>query len=85
MVFLSFAGVFKFFLYLIYWGACLSVCGLVLVRQGETGGLSSAFGGPGDTFLGARAAKTIDKIIIWGAVIYISLSIIVNLKTVQGW
>lgn len=84
MLFLTFAGVLKFFLYLVYWVACLAVCALVLMRQGETGGLSSAFGGPGDTFLGARAAKTIDKVIIWGAVIYIGLSLILNLPSVQA-
>ena len=83
MVILAMGGVIKFLLNLVYVGACLFLIVLILIRQGESGGLSTAFGGPGETFLGARAAKAIDKVIIWTAVIFVTFSILLNLPTVQ--
>lgn len=77
-LFFTLGGFFKGLLNLAYLIACLVVCGLVLMRQSDSGGLSTAFGGPGETFLGARAAKAIDKVIIWAAVVFIGLSLILN-------
>ena len=76
--------IFKFILSLIYLGSCLFLIVVIMLRQGEAGGLSTAFGGTGETFLGARAAKTIDKVIIWAAVIFVVFSLILNLPSLRS-
>ena len=84
MLYLAFMGsLVKVLLNVIFVVTCLFLIVMIVMRQGETGGLSTAFGGPGDTFLGARAAKTIDKVIRWSAVIFGLLSILLNLPTIQ--
>jgi preprotein translocase subunit SecG len=68
----------------IYVVSCIFLIGVIMVRQGEAGGLSTAFGGTGETFLGARAAKTIDKVIIWAAVIFVVFSVALNLPSLRS-
>ena len=75
---------FKFMLHLVYLVACGFLIVVIMLRQGETGGLSTAFGGSGDTFLGARAAKAIDKVIIAAALVFVVFSVLLNLPTIIG-
>ena len=52
---------------------------LVLLRKGEMGGISGAFGGlGGDTAFGVKGQKQLDKIIIYVAVFFIGSAILLN-------
>jgi preprotein translocase subunit SecG len=76
--------IFMFLLYAVYVISCLFLIVVIMLRQGEAGGLSTAFGGTGETFLGARAAKAIDKVIIWAAVIFVVFSVVLNLPSIRS-
>jgi len=73
-------SIFLGILHFIYVASCIFLILVVMVRQGETGGLSTAFGGAGEVALGAKAQKTIDKVIIWAAGIFVVFSILLNLR-----
>ncbi|MDP7035969.1 MAG: preprotein translocase subunit SecG [Planctomycetota bacterium] len=54
---------------------------LVLMRKGEGGGLSGAFGGMGsDTAFGVKAAKHLDRFIAGLACVFLFTAILLNLK-----
>ena len=57
------------------------VIALVLMRKGEGGGLSGAFGGMGsDTAFGVKAAKHLDRFIAVFACVFVGSAILLNLK-----
>ena len=51
---------------------------LIMLRKGESGGLSSAFGGAGDTAFGVKSQKQLDKVITYVAIAFISAAILMN-------
>ncbi len=63
----------------------LLLLGLVMLRKGEGGGLSGAFGAMGgESTFGVKAAKQVDKLIAWMAFIFLLLAIFLNHPTVRG-
>ncbi|WP_372366651.1 preprotein translocase subunit SecG [Candidatus Uabimicrobium sp. HlEnr_7] len=57
---------------------------LILIRKGESGGLSSAFGGAGGAdLLGVRAQKQLDKLITYIAAFFIGSAILLNTPAVR--
>lgn len=60
----------------LFLGVCLVV--LIMLRKSEQAGLSSAFGGMGDTAFGVKGQKQLDKIITYAAIIFILAGILLN-------
>ena len=53
---------------------------LILLRQGDSGGLSGAFGGVGgDAAFGVKAQQHLDKIITYVAGFFVVVSILLNM------
>lgn len=52
---------------------------LIMLRKGEGGGLSGAFGGMGgDTAFGVKTQKQLDKIITYLAIVFVIVAIVLN-------
>ena len=65
-------------------GSGLILIILVLLRKGEMGGLSGAFGGMGgDTAFGVKSQKQLDKIITYLAVFFITSAILLNTPKIR--
>lgn len=58
---------------------------LILMRKGESGGLSSAFGGAGGSdLLGVRAQKQLDKLITYIAAFFIASAVMLNMPGIRN-
>lgn len=58
---------------------------LILIRKGESGGLSSAFGGAGGSdLLGVRAQKQLDKLITYVAAFFIASAVMLNMPNIRN-
>ncbi|BBM83561.1 preprotein translocase subunit SecG [Candidatus Uabimicrobium amorphum] len=58
---------------------------LILIRKGESGGLSSAFGGAGGAdLLGVRAQKQLDKLITYVAAFFIASAVLLNMPNIRN-
>ncbi len=51
---------------------------LVLMRKSEVGGLSSAFGGMGDTAFGVKTQKQLDKVITYISIFFFVVAVLLN-------
>ncbi|HVY60041.1 MAG TPA: preprotein translocase subunit SecG, partial [Planctomycetota bacterium] len=72
-------GFFVGFLWFVYIMVCLLLMVIVLIQRGETGGLSSAFGGGGgETAFGTKADMTWKKATAWFAGIFMLLAIVLG-------
>jgi preprotein translocase subunit SecG len=67
------------FLWFIYVVVCFLLMFIVLIQRGETGGLSSAFGGGGgETAFGVKADVTWKKATAWFAGTFMFLAIVLG-------
>ena len=70
---------------IVFNGGGLVLILLILIRKGESGGLSSAFGGAGGAdLLGVRAQKQLDKLITYVAVLFIASAVLLNMPAVRN-
>jgi preprotein translocase subunit SecG len=73
------SGILIGFLWVVYVFVCLLLMFIILIQRGETGGLSSAFGGGGgDTAFGVRADTTWKKATAFFAALFFGLSIVLG-------
>ncbi len=57
----------------------------VMIRKGDSGGLSGAFGGVGgDTAFGVKAQKHLDKVITYISAVFILCAIFLNLPVLRN-
>lgn len=58
---------------------------LIMIRKGDSGGLSGAFGGMGgDTAFGVKTQKQLDKVITYIAIVFIGSAIFLNTPNMRS-
>jgi preprotein translocase subunit SecG len=63
----------------LFCAVCVFLCLIILIQEGQGGGLSGAFGGGGgESFFGPTVGKAIVKFTIGVAAVFLVLSIILN-------
>lgn len=76
---------FFYIILVLFLFSSLLLLGLVMLRKGEGGGLSGAFGAMGgESTFGVKAAKQVDKLIAWMAFIFLVLAIFLNHPSIRG-
>jgi preprotein translocase subunit SecG len=69
----------------LFCAVCVFLCLIILIQEGQGGGLSGAFGGGGgESFFGPTVGKAIVKFTIGVAAVFLVLSIILNQRISSG-
>ena len=62
----------------------LFLIAIILLQESKSGGLSSAFGGSGESILGARAGRELSRWTMWGTLVFtvvlIAVGILCNIR-----
>ena len=66
----------------------LFLIAIILLQESKSGGLSSAFGGSGESILGARAGRELSRWTMWGTLVFtvvlIAVGILCNIRQRHG-
>ena len=73
-----------YFLLISYSFFCIIMILAILLRKGDGGGLSGAFGMGGDSAFGVKAAQGLDKVITILACLFLALGLFLNTTKVRA-